>query len=178
MAFEHSCANIWAHYMMTIHNQPSYGNDYDHFRQAKSKVRWYIFHQLADLSFHLQLYIYRVTKIFRFYKYENSEWYIDLPEWSVSKAELEMVHGADTMLDMVSGYSNECYLKFSDQPFNGAEVLQLEHARIQNYGGGGDYTLEKYQLETINHNMWLCEVMRHVFNGLPNSIYFKLVELT
>ena len=116
-----------------------------------------------------------MTKIFRFYKDENSEWYIDLPEWTGTKAELEMVQGADTMLDIVSGYLNECYLKLSDQPFNGAEVLKLEHARIQSHGGGGDYILEKYQSETINHKIWLCEVTRHVFDGLPTIIYFVKV---
>lgn len=117
-----------------------------------------------------------MIKIFRFYKDTNNEWYIDIPEWSGSKAELEMVQGADTMLDIVSDHSNECYLKLSDQPFNGAEVLELEQARIQNHGGGGDYILKKYQSEAINHKVWLCEVTRHVFNGLPAIIYFIKVR--
>lgn len=117
-----------------------------------------------------------MTKIFRFYKDADNEWYIDLPEWTGSKAELEMVQGADTMLDIVSEYSNECYLKLSDQFFAGAEVLQLEHARIQNHGGGGDYILEKYQSETINYKIWLCEVTRHVFDGLPYCVYFQKIK--
>jgi hypothetical protein len=114
-----------------------------------------------------------MTKIFRFYKDANNEWYIDIPGWTGSKAELEMVQGADTMLDIVSGNTAECYLKLSDQPFDNAEVSILEHTRIQNHGGGGDYILEKYQSETINHKIWLCEVTLQVFNGLPESIYLK-----
>lgn len=116
-----------------------------------------------------------MTKIFRFYKDANGEWFIDIPEWNGPKAELEMVEGADSMLDIVSENTNECFLKMSDQSFHGAEELRLERARIQNHGGGGDYLLEKYQSETIKHKMWLCEVTRHVFNGLPNIIYFKTV---
>jgi hypothetical protein len=118
------------------------------------------------------IYLY-MTKIFRFYRDANNEWFIDIPEWTGSKAELEMVQGADSMLDIVSENTNECFLKISDQSFDGAEVLILEHARIQNHGGGGDYILENYQSETINQKMWLCEVTRHVFNGLPKHIYFK-----
>jgi hypothetical protein len=118
-----------------------------------------------------------MTSIFRFYKDANNEWYIDIPGWTGSKAELEMVQGADTMLDIVSAQSNECFLKLSDQPFDGAEVLKLEHARIQNHGGGGDYILEKYLSETINHKIWLCEVTRYVFKGLPDKIYFRSINL-
>jgi hypothetical protein len=117
-----------------------------------------------------------MTKIFRFYKDVNKEWFIDIPEWTGSKADLEMVQGADTMLDIVSNHSEECFLKMSDESFDGAEMLTLERARIQNHGGGGDYILEKYQSETINHKMWLCEVTRHVFNGLPENIYFRKVK--
>ncbi|MEJ5964132.1 DUF6717 family protein [Pedobacter immunditicola] len=111
--------------------------------------------------------------IYRFYKNLNDEWYIDLPGWMGPKAELEMVEGADTMLDTVSGQANECYLKLSDEPFNGAEELTLEKARILDQGGGGDYLLKTYQAEEINHKMWLCEVTKFIFKGLPQKIYFK-----
>jgi hypothetical protein len=56
------------------------------------------------------------------------------------------------------------------------QMLELKHARIQNLGGGGDYVIETYQSLTINHKIWLCEVTRHVFNGLPGFVYFKKVS--
>jgi hypothetical protein len=117
-----------------------------------------------------------MTQTFRFYKTKSKDWYIDLPGWTGSVEELAMVQGADTMLDQVSGYTNECYLKISDQPFDGAEVIKLVSSRTDTYGGGGDYVLERYESETINHKMWLCEVTRYVFDALPEYIYFKKVE--
>lgn len=116
-----------------------------------------------------------MTQTFRFYKEANSRWYIDLPEWTGSKDELEMVEGADTMLDIVSGQTNECFLRMSDENFENAEVLVLEKTRIPNHGGGGDYLLETYEGETILHRMWLCEVTEYVFKALPQYIYFKKV---
>jgi hypothetical protein len=117
-----------------------------------------------------------MTETFRFYKTESDDWYIDLPGWTGSIDELAMVQGADTMLDTVSGHTNECYLKISDKPFEGAEVLKLASSRTDSFGGGGDYVLEKYKSETINHKMWLCEVTRHVFKALPDNIYFEREE--
>jgi len=42
---------------------------------------------------------------FRFYKADLGRWYIDISGWTVSLDELEMVQGADAMLDRVSGYT-------------------------------------------------------------------------
>ena len=117
-----------------------------------------------------------MTATFRFYKDQRGEWYIDLPGWEGSKAQLEMVEGADTMLDIVSNYTNECFLKMSDKPFDGAEILALTYARTNDQGGGGDYILNEYNRETVNHMMWLCEVTKHVFKGLPAFIYFMKCE--
>jgi hypothetical protein len=117
-----------------------------------------------------------MTQTFRFYKTNNGAWYIDLPGWTGSIEELAMVQGADTMLDTVSGQTNECYLKISDEPFEGAEVLKLASSRTDTYGSGGDYVLERYESQTINHKMWLCEVTKYVFDGLPENIYFKKVQ--
>ena len=107
---------------------------------------------------------------FRFYKTADKRWYIDYPAWKGSIADLEMVEGADTMLDKVSGYQNECFLELSDEPFEGADVIKLVKDRTASYGGG-DYLMETYKGEMVNHTMWLCFVTEHVFGGLPNEIY-------
>ena len=39
---------------------------------------------------------------YKFYKEETGRWYVDLPEWEGEKAELEMVLGADTFLEILS----------------------------------------------------------------------------
>jgi hypothetical protein len=39
-------------------------------------------------------------KTFKFEKEKDNRWYIILPEWTGEKEELEMVCGADSMLDI------------------------------------------------------------------------------
>lgn len=81
-----------------------------------------------------------------------------------------MVEGADTMLDRVSGYTNECYLEMSDEPFDGADRIKLVED-LTNSVGGGNYIMETHKGEQINHAMWLCQVTVEVFHGLPTTIY-------
>ena len=107
---------------------------------------------------------------FRFYKNSFDKWYIDLPDWNGSIDDLEMVQGADTMLDKVSGYTNECYLEMSDEPFDGSEAIRLVNDLSKSVGGG-DYIMESYKGELVNHKMWLCEVVVKVFGEVPAKIY-------
>jgi hypothetical protein len=97
-------------------------------------------------------------------------WYIDLPYWHGEIADLEMVQGADKMLDIVSGSTNECYLELSDEPFEGADVIKLVDD-LSDSVGGGDYIIPSYKGEGINHKMWLCSVTLQVFGSLPSVIY-------
>lgn len=109
---------------------------------------------------------------YRFYKENTGRWYIDLPDYPGPKADLEMVAGADTMLDVIADGANEIALTVSEEPFKGAEKLRLikEYA---NSDGGGDYILEVYKGKVINHEMWLCEVVRYIFGKMPEVIWFK-----
>ena len=117
-----------------------------------------------------------MTETFRFYKNDHNEWYVDLPSWTGDPAELEMVKGADTMLDTVSNQTRECFIAMSDQQFDDAEILILQFARPENLGGGGDYLLQSYQGNELNHEVWLCAVVQFVFKYLPSLIYFSKVE--
>ena len=109
---------------------------------------------------------------FRFYKAVSGRWYIDLPGWAGSIDELEMVQGADTMLDRVSGYTEECILEISDVAFEGANVIRLV-TDLSDSVGGGDYIMESYKGEAIEYNMWLCSVTVQVFGILPAKIYIS-----
>lgn len=111
-----------------------------------------------------------MKQTFRFYKTASGRWYIDLPEWTGSIDDLEMVEGADTMLDKVSGYTNECHLEMSDEHFEEADVIRLV-TDLSDSIGGGDYIMESYKGDTVNHEMWLCAVTVEVFGGLPFEIY-------
>jgi len=109
---------------------------------------------------------------YKFIKEDNGRWYIDLPDWQGVKADLEMVEGADTMLDYVGEGRNEVELTLAEEPFENSTALRL----IEDYKdhvGGGIYLLEEYEGKTLNQQMWLCDVTRFVFGKLPPFIYFK-----
>jgi hypothetical protein len=114
--------------------------------------------------------MFNMKQTFRFYKTSDNRWYIDIPYWTGSIAELEMVEGADTMLDRVSENKKECFLELGDEPFAGADLIKLVQDRSLSYGGG-DYLMETYKGEVVNHAMWLCSVTSFVFDGLPETIY-------
>ena len=109
----------------------------------------------------------------RFYKNAKHEWYADIPEWSGALDELQMVEGADDLLNWIAASADECKLLLTDEHFKHAEILELIYTREENLGGGGDYMLETFKGEVKNHRLWLCHVTEFVFKQLPGRIYFK-----
>ena len=106
-------------------------------------------------------------KTYKFEKDELNKWYIVLPEWTGDKSELEMVCGADTMLDILAQSEVVVYMTFSDTEF-------LEHTFTLDYitdeSGGAMYALNH---ELYNFEVWLCHVTKFVFGYLPSTIYCK-----
>ena len=109
-------------------------------------------------------------KTFKFYKENTGRWYVDLPEWEGEKAELEMVSGADTFLEILSQGEQTVNVTLSTVLFNGSDVLELQ--REDEHIGGGWYLLLNYVGIPYELEMWLCEVTRFVFGELPKNIYF------
>jgi hypothetical protein len=109
----------------------------------------------------------------RFYKTSEGSWYIDLPNWTGPKGELQMVAGADTLLDEISAGKDEVALEVSVSPQRGFDVIEKVTNKIW---GGADYKLISYHGEEVNKELWLCDVTRFVFNDFPDYIYFKKVE--
>ncbi len=60
-----------------------------------------------------------------FEKEENNNWYVVLPEWEGSKEELQMVSGADTMLDIIAQGNTTVILDMDLVEFEGATHLEL-----------------------------------------------------
>ena len=98
-----------------------------------------------------------VVNYFMFEKDPDNRWYIILPEWEGDRAELEMVSGADTMLDIISQGENRVGVSLSLKPFDGSKY-SLNFIKEQS--GGGTYDLRsKYH----NFEVWLCHVVIFVF---------------
>ncbi len=116
---------------------------------------------------------------FRFYKEKTvtgKKWYVDFPEWKGDKWELEMVLGADTMLDIIAGPGKrEVFLSLSDRPFKieetDTDAFKLEKIADTPVEGGAIYFLKEWHGVEHNLEMWLCHVTGHVFGHLPQTIY-------
>lgn len=112
-------------------------------------------------------------KRLRFYKETDGRWYVDLPDWSGSKHALEMVAGADTMLDIMSEGGNEVVLNVSESHFENSDVVKFVMSAVD-IGEGAYYRIEKYRGIEIGLEMWLCDVMLHVFNDrFPERLYIS-----
>lgn len=56
------------------------------------------------------------------------DWYIYLPEYleqGGTMGDLQIVDGADKMLDMMAGENHKVTLTIAKEPFDGADVLSL-----------------------------------------------------
>lgn len=107
------------------------------------------------------------------------DWYIDLPEFieqGGSAGDLQMVDGADKMLDMMAGEEHSVMLYVSRDPFDGADLLSLTE-KCDPYMGGAYYFMKTYEGQEVNRTMWLCQVTEFVFGDLPPEIFVKRERL-
>ena len=132
-----------------------------------------------------------VTKTLSFYK-EAEIWYVDLPSYLEeglgTKANLMMVDGSDTFLDLISDNQAKTTLKLSSDPFEDLDAVLIKiriglNKGLLKYIGqslfnyGAYYKVEKFQGETLNHELWLCPVTAYVFEGgYPKKIYIKKLD--
>lgn len=109
---------------------------------------------------------------FRFYKDIDKKWYVDLPEWTGPKADLEMVIGADLMLEFMSQGTGEVLLNTSEDEFDGSDKIDFirESTELEN---GSFYKLENYKGVKVDQEMWLCDVIKFVYGYFPETIYIK-----
>ena len=110
-------------------------------------------------------------KTLRFNKEEDKKWYVDLPKWTVAKTELEMVCGANDMLETLSDGKDYVILNLDTKEFENATLLKF----LKEEEGGGWYLLKSYQEIEYNSEIWLCEVAKFIFGELPKEIYFSKV---
>ena len=114
-----------------------------------------------------------MLEIYRFYKEKSKRWYIDIPNWTGRKSALQMVSGADTLLDMMADGRDEIFAHISKTKIENANRLDFKKKCWFN---GADYILDKFNGEETNLKVWLCNVTKHVFGDFPKQIYFKEVK--
>lgn len=109
-------------------------------------------------------------KTYKFKKQLHNRWYIQLDEWTGSNDDLEMVLGADTLLDIISEGENEVNCIISETYFEGSEKLE-QIGLGDEFMGGSNYILKTYKGIGINLDVWLCDVTKFVFGYFPKIIY-------
>lgn len=108
-----------------------------------------------------------------FNKETDGRWFVDLPDWKGSKADLEMISGADTMLDIIAQGDNKIYLNVSKENFIFADKIIFQCEAID-IGNGAYYKLESYNGIPFNLKIWLCNVVLFVFEDrFPQKLYFS-----
>jgi hypothetical protein len=101
------------------------------------------------------------------FKKEKQKWYIDLPEWTGDKADLEMVCGADKVLDYLSNKGESVETLVSEEPIDNSIIL----TKKWNIYGGADYDVTN--CPDVDH-AWLCKVTKFVYDGnLPEKLFIK-----
>jgi hypothetical protein len=121
---------------------------------------------------------------------EDGIWYADLPQFLEqglgTKANLMMVDGADTFLDILSGNTKKVTLRISPESFTGyqthmkkfrkglnRQLLDLiGHAPVDY---GAYYQVNKLHGKPYDHQLWLCPVTEYVFGNYPDEIYAAVV---
>lgn len=115
----------------------------------------------------------------RFYKEYTADkkyfgWYVDLPDYKGNKGDLQMVSGADTLLNMLAEKKDSVWLCASETKFQeDCECLEfMEDDMIS----GANYYIYKLNNVAISLDVWLCDVLKEVFGEYPKLIYFKKVQ--
>jgi hypothetical protein len=104
---------------------------------------------------------------FKFYKENSGRWFVELPEWEGSKDDLEMVCGADLMLDILAQGENCVDVVLSAEKNNSHNhKFELSFLREESEGAWYKLTGEFHEFE-----LWLCYVTKFVFGNLPVKIY-------
>ena len=109
-----------------------------------------------------------------FNKLSDNKWYIDLPEWEGDFADLEMVAGADDLLEILSQKLHRKSITFNvwtSKP----DVPCASMTLIDNDCEGATYQVNNFMF--YKGTAWLCNVARFVFGGIhPRYIFFKVAN--
>lgn len=104
----------------------------------------------------------------------SGKWYVDLPEWKGSFDDLEMVSGADDLLEVLSMQLNIPNITF-DVWTSKPDVPCASMKKIEETFEGATYQVNNCMF--YNGTAWLCNVTKFVFGGYhPIDIYFRVAD--
>lgn len=99
---------------------------------------------------------------------KRDRWYIDLPEWQGPRANLEMVAGADDMLEVFAQGQERINVTFTNYV---AEEIQPDLLLTHQGGGTYNVTILQETQQEFPQQIWLCGVTQFVFQSdYPENI--------
>ena len=111
-----------------------------------------------------------------FYKEENGNWYVSLPEWDGEIEDLQMVGGADTMCDILAQGEETLNVRvLYDNPntLSGQPKVVLNKKIGIDYINGsisGCFYTPTFGITMSLDTVWLCDVTKFVFGYFPDEI--------
>ncbi len=105
-----------------------------------------------------------------FNKNSIGQWFADIPEWTGDKAELEMIMGADTFLDIMAQGESKVTLSFNTEYLEGSSpsfVLKRNRPYSDGYYYDADGLFNSLEI-------WLCHVTEFVFGKFPETFYIYI----
>lgn len=121
-----------------------------------------------------------MEKRLKFIKMTANGWYVQLPNYEGHVSDLQMVAGADTLCELIANDLTEITVTISDEPFENTNfsTKQFQLEFINSTGTGSDAGWEEeganYRLESLQLDVWLCNVTKYVFGEFPATIYIKI----
>lgn len=117
--------------------------------------------------------------IYKFYKTEDQEWFVDLPGYPGCKEDLQMVMGADSMLDIYAGGAEVVHLdiEVDDSTIDVAEYDTLVKTE-EELEAGANYLINSLMNKRIlaTFHIWLCDVTEFVFGEFPDYLFIKKIK--
>ncbi len=110
----------------------------------------------------------------RFIK-DDEGWSIELPEYLAhggNKAALEMVDGADEILNLIARRKKQVSIQMDTTYFEDSDLLELDEL-CDAPKGGGYYIMRTCRGKQFNRRMWLCDIVLFVFGDMPQQIYVR-----
>ena len=93
-------------------------------------------------------------------------WYVILPDYEGVKSDLQMVEGADLMLDILAQDQWLITLNIDVEPNCNSELKLIKQSEDE---FGATYKFEsKHEFD-----VWLCNVTKFVFGYFPDEIYIN-----
>lgn len=114
----------------------------------------------------------QTKRSFEFERLENGRWYVVFPEYEGDQEDLEMVEGADKMLDALTTDGMYVSLTISEERPEDDNYFIFEMEAHDDCGG----FYNVLGCEQFKGTIWLCNVVHEFYEDHPETLYVSLVE--